>query len=108
MELMRDILAYHGIQARGAASAEEALKTLAEMLPTVVLADLALPQMDGWAFLKEAQKDPRFQLTPFVAVTAYHSTGIAAKALEAGFAAFFPKPLNAMTFVKDLESVVQS
>ena len=106
MELMRDIFAYHGIQAREASSAEEALETLKDMAPTLVLVDLALPRMDGWAFLKEALKDPRFHETPFVAVTAYHSAGMAAKALEAGFAAFFPKPLKAITFVKDLESIV--
>ncbi len=106
MELMRDILAYHGIQARGVTSAEEALEALQDMSPTLVLVDLALPGMDGWAFLKEALKDQRFQLTPFIAVTAYHSAGIAAKAVEAGFTAFFPKPLNVLTFVSDLEDIL--
>ncbi len=67
MELMRDILAYHGIQARGASSGEEGLEALKDMSPTLVLVDLALPHMDGWAFLKQALKDPRFHDTPFVA-----------------------------------------
>ena len=106
MELMRDILAYHGIQARGVTSGEEALEALQDMSPTLVLVDLALPGMDGWAFLKEALKDQRFQLTPFIALTAYHSAGIAAKAVEAGFTAFFPKPLNVLTFVRDLEDIL--
>jgi len=108
MELMRDILTYHGIQAQGVSSAEDALQALKDMSPTLVLVDLALPGMDGWAFLKEALKDKRFQQTPFVAVTAYHSAGMAAKAAEAGFTAFFSKPLNALTFVNDLESIVQT
>jgi len=108
MELMRDILAYHGIHTQGVTSAEEALEALTDMSPTLVLVDLALPGMDGWAFLKEVLKDQRFKLIPFVAVTAYHSAGMAAKAAEAGFTAFFPKPLNALTFVNDLESIVQT
>ncbi|HLY27393.1 MAG TPA: response regulator, partial [Aggregatilineales bacterium] len=45
MELMRDILAYHGIQAQGVSSGEEALEMLKEMSPTLILVDLALPQM---------------------------------------------------------------
>jgi hypothetical protein len=42
-----------------------------------------------------------------VAVTAYHSANVAMKAIQAGFVAYFPKPLEAASFVRELSRVLQ-
>jgi AmiR/NasT family two-component response regulator len=39
-------------------------------------------------------------------VTAYHSTDVARQAIEAGFAAYFPKPIDTTSFVRDLAGIL--
>ncbi len=100
------LLTQHGASVSAVATGEEALELIREKPPTVVLADLALPRMNGWELLQELRSDPRLADIPAVAITAYYSTTVAREAIEAGFAAFFPKPINARTFAEDLARVV--
>jgi len=62
--------------------------------------------MNGWEMLKAMRADPLTAEIPAVAMTAFHSTTVAQEAIDAGFVAFFPKPINARTFVEDLERVL--
>ncbi len=100
------LLEQHRMGVATAFTAEEALQILKTMHPTVAIIDLALPAMDGWELLATMQADPILASVPAVAITAYHSTNVAQEAIAAGFAAYFPKPINARTFVGDLVKVV--
>jgi AmiR/NasT family two-component response regulator len=40
-------------------------------------------------------------------VTAYHTAEMANQAIEAGFDAYFAKPLEATSFVRELEGIVE-
>lgn len=106
LELVQDILEYHEINTLPAPTAEHALDILDHEIPTLILIDLALPGMDGWELLAELQNDPRLDRIPRVAFTAFHSAEVANKAIEAGFDAYFPKPLDATSFVRELQSIV--
>ena len=107
-EVVRLLLENCGAQVILAPSAELALNILAEAQQqmTVILADLALPGMTGWDLLKAVKATPSISHIPAVAVTAYHSTTTAREATQAGFAAYFSKPINSKTFVEDLVKVV--
>jgi CheY-like chemotaxis protein len=107
MEVVKGLLEHHGVQCAAAASAEEALDILRSSIPTLILVDLALPGMDGWGLLREIQRDPSLDQTPRVAITAYHTAELAAQAIEAGFDAYFPKPLEATSFVRELVGIVE-
>ncbi len=106
MELVQGILGYYGIHSTGVETAEEGLKTLESVNPNLVIVDLNLPGLDGWSFLKRAKRSPQFADVPFVAVTAYYSAEMAEQAIAAGFAAYFIKPIEATSFVRELESVM--
>jgi CheY-like chemotaxis protein len=108
MELVQGVLGYYGIQSVGVETAEAALDTLNTMLPTLVVVDLNLPGMDGWGFLKRAKADRRLVNVPFVAVTAYHTAEMAQQAIDAGFAAYFIKPIDSTSFVRELENIVNN
>lgn len=105
-DVVTTLLKQHHMAVATADTAEEALEILHNMHPTVAIIDLALPQMDGWGLLQAMQADPALAGVPAVAMTAYHSTNVAQEAIAAGFAAYFPKPINAHTFVDDLVRVV--
>ena len=108
MDVVKDVLGYHNITTFGAASAEEALRMLGEVRPTLAILDLALPEMDGWGLLAELRRDPTTLDIPMVAVTAFHSAKVAQQAIEAGFDAYFPKPIDTTSFVRELERIVDS
>ena len=106
-DVVRLILQSCGAQVFVASTAEDALKLLKDnLVPTVALTDLALPSMNGWEFLSTLRSRPELSGIPVVAMTAYHSTQVAQEAIQAGFAAYFPKPINSMTFAEDLEKIV--
>jgi len=73
---------------------------------SAVIIDLALPDKDGWEVLSEIRSTPTTQNIPCVAVTAHHNSRLREQALTAGFVAYFPKPIEATSFARQLESVV--
>lgn len=68
--------------------------------PDLVLLDLQLPGMDGWALARLLKQDPATQGIPVVAMTAYALPGDRERALEAGCDGYIPKPIDTRQFVK--------
>src|SRR5947207_7838915 len=101
-EIIREMFEYNAIQSWSAATAEDALQMVSEVQPNLFVVDLALPGMDGWGFLKTVREDPSTNDIPAVAITAFHSINVARQAIEAGFAAYFPKPIDTTSFVREL------
>jgi len=107
LELVVDLLNHFGIRAVGVPTAEDAIDVLQDIKPTLIVTDLALPNMSGWGLLEHIQKDSKLSRIPRVAITAYHNATLAQKAIEAGFDAYFAKPLDATSFVRELENLVE-
>lgn len=107
MELVQGILEYYGINCLPAVTAEDALKILERATPTLIITDLALPGMDGWAFLDRLKGSRAWSKIPRIAITAYHSAELATQAIEYGFDAYFPKPIEATSFVRELQGIVE-
>ena len=72
----------------------------------VLVIDLALPVTDGWQFLKSVRANPNTATVPCVAVTAYHTSKLREEALVAGFDAYFPKPIDSTSFLRELARMV--
>ncbi len=106
MELVRGLLDHRGIRSVGVASGEEALEAIQEFLPTLIIVDLALPGLNGWDLLEHFKAIDELTNVPRVAITAYHTAELAEQAIEAGFHAYFAKPLDATSFVRELEVIV--
>lgn len=107
MELVQGLLGYQGIHSVGAASGEEALQLLKQMQPTLIILDLALPGVDGWGLLKVVRDSPTLSHVPCVAITAFHTPELAEQAINAGFSAYFAKPIDATSFVRELQTLVE-
>jgi CheY-like chemotaxis protein len=104
-EVVGVILRYHNITTDIVSSGEEALSMLNSTRYDGVIIDLHLPGIDGWSLLNVIRNQPATANLPCVAITAYHTDDLAIKAIEAGFKAYFPKPLEATGFVRELERV---
>lgn len=69
-KLLAETLIEHGLLVRAAFNGKEALERLAESLPSVIVLDLMMPIMDGFAFLDAIQDHPIYRGIPIVVMTA--------------------------------------
>ena len=106
-EVVSGILSYMNIRSEAVVTAEEALKRLQQHAYTGVVIDLALPGMNGWSLLSAIRSDPKTAHLPCVAMTAYHSSAVRQEAIQAGFNAYFPKPLDDTVFLRELTHVIE-
>ncbi len=108
LRMVSKILSFHGIRYSAARDGREGLQLLAQTEPTCVITDLAMPEVDGWAVLEQIRANPKTRHIPVVAVTAYHSSDVERDAEQAGFDAYFAKPVNVKTFVNRLEQLLSA
>jgi two-component system sensor histidine kinase EvgS len=90
--------------AEGAEDGESALERLREPPPVdLVLCDLALPGLDGFALAEHLRRDTATAALPVVAMTALDQSAVAA-AVAAGCAAVMAKPFD----LDDLAAVLRA
>jgi two-component system CheB/CheR fusion protein len=62
--------------------------------PDLVLMDIGLPDMDGYAVARRLREDPRLAATPLVAITGYGQEEDKMRARDAGFDRHLTKPVD--------------
>jgi PAS domain S-box-containing protein len=89
-------LTHLGATACASGSVDEALVKLDEFQPDVLVADIAMPDKDGYTLIHKIRSRPVDQrnLTPAIALTAYAGDANRKRALEAGFQKHMPKPAD--------------
>jgi CheY-like chemotaxis protein len=92
--VLRFSLEHEGYRTYTASNGIEALEELEKHHPAVVVLDLMMPEMDGWAVLKEMQKLPIDERPRVVIVSALTGPEDKAKATDLGADAFVPKPFD--------------
>ncbi|NWF70251.1 MAG: response regulator [Chloroflexi bacterium] len=106
VQTISKILRHYGIAVETAHNGRECLAVMERSLPTVVVMDLMMPEMDGWQTLARIRADSHLAQVPVVAVTAYYSFDVAEDAHKAGFDGYFKKPVSATGFVQQLAHIV--
>jgi CheY-like chemotaxis protein len=104
-EVICVMLKHVDIEVDVVSSGAEALEQLSKATYPLAIIDLGLPGISGWEVLKRIRHNPETNGLPCVAITAYHDSVVAQEAIEAGFDAYFPKPL-ALSFGKDISRVL--
>jgi two-component system cell cycle response regulator DivK len=103
-ELVRESLMDHVSSIIEAADGREALDKIRETRPDLVLLDIQMPEMDGYAVLREIRSDPALQSLRVVALTAFAMQGDRERALDAGFDDYLTKPVTVAKLKAQLES----
>ena len=101
--LIRYILEESGYEVFSAADGQEGIDRAASLLPDLILLDIQLPFMDGYAVARKLRRNPDLAATPIVAVTSYAMPGDREKAMEAGCSSYIEKPIDPDTFDKQVE-----
>jgi CheY-like chemotaxis protein len=82
-----------------AETAHDGIELARTKAPDLVLMDLGLPDMDGWAALSQLRADPATAGLQIVAFTAHAMVGDRDRAIAAGFDGYMSKPIEFLTFV---------
>ena len=102
--LVKFILERNGYEVSSAADGQEGIGLAARNRPDLVLLDIQLPGMDGYAVARALRDNPELSAIPIVAVTSYAMAGDREKALRAGCSGYIEKPINPDTFLQQVES----
>lgn len=105
--LVMFILTRHGYEACAARDGEEGIRKAGEVKPDLILLDIQLPSMDGYAVARRLRANADLARIPIVAVTSYAMAGDREKALGAGCSGYIEKPINPETFLQQVEAHLQ-
>jgi len=101
--LMTFILENNGYEVAQARDGREGIESAGQVKPALILLDIQLPVMDGYAVARELKSNPALADVPIVAVTSYAMAGDREKCLSAGCVGYITKPINPETFVAEME-----
>jgi CheY-like chemotaxis protein len=107
-KLLAFLLGSKGYEVRTAANADEALATLAEWKPRLILMDIQLPGMDGLTLTRQLKADPATSAIPIIAATAYAMKGDEERARAAGCDGYFTKPIDTRQLPVDIARFLAS
>lgn len=97
------LLEKHGYAVVSAADGLAGIGLAGTVKPALILQDIQLPLMDGYAVARELRKNPDLRDIPIIAITAYAMMGDREKTLAAGCNGYLEKPINPDTFVTEIE-----
>ena len=101
--LVNFLLTNHGYTVTEAPDGPRGIRLAAEGTFDLVLLDIQLPEMDGYAVAEALRTNPSTADIPIVAVTSYAMVGDREKALASGCKGYIEKPINPVTFVSQIE-----
>ena len=96
------ILEKHGHRVTAARDGEQGIRLAEETRPALILLDIQLPAMDGYAVATELRRRPELARTPIVAVTSYAMAGDRERVLATGCDGYIEKPINPDTFLAEV------
>jgi two-component system, cell cycle response regulator DivK len=97
--LVRFLLEKNGFEVHEARDGRLGVSLASKLRPDLILLDIQLPMLDGYAVAEELRKDEALRDTPIIAVTSYAMVGDREKALASGATDYIEKPINPSTFV---------
>ncbi len=74
--------------------------------PVLILLDIQLPGMDGYAVARALRADPKHRATPIVAVTSYAMAGDRERCMAAGCNGYIEKPIDPQTFADEVAQFI--
>jgi len=101
--LLTFLLEKSGYQVSVVADGPRGIELAHRLMPAVILLDIQLPTMDGYAVARALKADPALRHIPIIAVTSYAMPGDRERALEVGCTGYLEKPIDPETFVADME-----
>jgi two-component system cell cycle response regulator DivK len=111
-EMNRDMLsrrlARKGYEVVIAVDGQQGIDMARSETPDLILMDMSLPVLDGWAATRELKAAAETKAIPVIALTAHAMVGDREKAVEAGCDDFDTKPIEFPRLVEKIEALLAS
>ena len=107
-EKLRYLIAGKGYQVRLASNGRLALDAMLERIPDIVLSDIVMPEMDGYALCQAIKTNPEWQHVPVILVTSLTDSKDIIRGLECGADNFIRKPYSEDYLLTRLDHVLMN
>jgi CheY-like chemotaxis protein len=109
LRLLTDVLEAAGAVVTTASSAAMALEVIGTTRPHVMVADIGMPEMDGYGLIEKVRglSDPELRDVPAAALTAFARSEDRTRALQTGFEMHLAKPVDPGELVASVATLVR-
>ncbi len=107
LELMRLALKQAGFRTATASNGVDALRAARDLAPDVVVLDLVLPELDGFAVCERLRKDACTASVPIIVLTGLSSEFARLASLEAGANEYVTKPVSPEALVSTIKQLLR-
>jgi two-component system, cell cycle response regulator DivK len=101
--LLSDYLSYCNYEVQSLAEGSKFFSTLKQFKPELILLDLKLPDIDGYALLEKIQQQPELAAIPVIIVSAFAFKADRERAMNLGACRYFVKPINLSNLIQAIE-----
>jgi DNA-binding NarL/FixJ family response regulator len=102
--LVKDYLEFRGFAVNTAGNGREALDMLDSTSPDMIICDVMMPEMDGYAFVKQVRENPETEWIPILFLSAKGQSQDRVKGLNTGADVYMVKPFEPEELVAQVES----
>lgn len=107
LELLEVTLRFKGYAVISARNGEEALEAIAKQRPALIVTDILMPKLDGYAFVQKLRLDPATRSIPVIFLSATYVTPEDKEfALSLGASRFMEKPIDTEDFLLTVAELI--
>jgi CheY-like chemotaxis protein len=107
-ELVRFILERAGYDVFLAVNGRDGVDAARLQQPDMILMDLGMPEMDGWAAAEKLKSEQSTKFIPLYALSAYTRPSERKRALDAGCDGYLSKPIHMESFLSAINEVFET
>lgn len=101
------LLERNGFTVVAASDGLRGIELAATTAPAIILLDIQLPAMDGYAIARALRQNSALAAVPIIAVTSYAMPGDREKAVAAGCDGYIEKPIDPDRFVDEIRQFLR-
>jgi DNA-binding NarL/FixJ family response regulator len=102
--LVKDYLEFRGYQVMTAGNGREALSALSNISPDMIICDVMIPEMDGYAFVEKVRQDPAKRWIPILFLSPRGQSQNRVQGLTTGADVYMVKPFEPEELMAQIES----
>ncbi|MDP1622985.1 MAG: response regulator [Bacteroidales bacterium] len=105
MYMLSFLLEQNNYEVFQAFDGEDGIAAAQSIKPDIILLDIQLPGMDGYAVARSLREIEKLKTTPIIAVTSHAMVGDKEMAIQVGANGYVEKPINPDMFIEEMQKI---